>query len=122
MNYQRFEGGARSFFRRRARRLLPPYYASFGLSLLLIWTVIGTRTGTHWDISVPVDWRVPAAQTSAVAQETKTWARYAGPGDGGPWLHAWYHRLVVNRHQQGEMAIETGGTRPGTLTAPERPI
>jgi GT2 family glycosyltransferase/peptidoglycan/LPS O-acetylase OafA/YrhL len=51
------EGGARHFFRRRARRLLPPYYASLGLSLLLIWTLIGTRTGTHWDISVPVDWR-----------------------------------------------------------------
>lgn len=51
------EGGAWSFFRRRARRLLPPYYASFALSLLLIWTLIGQRTGTHWDISVPVDWR-----------------------------------------------------------------
>jgi len=50
-------GGAGAFFRRRARRLLPPYYASFALSLLLVWTLIGTRTGTHWDISVPVDWR-----------------------------------------------------------------
>jgi GT2 family glycosyltransferase/peptidoglycan/LPS O-acetylase OafA/YrhL len=49
-------GGAGGFFRRRARRLLPPYYASFVLSLILVWTVIGTRTGTHWDISVPVDW------------------------------------------------------------------
>ena len=51
------KGGAAAFFRRRARRLLPPYYASFALSLLLVWTLIGTRTGTHWDISVPVDWR-----------------------------------------------------------------
>jgi len=51
------EGGARRFFRRRARRLLPPYYASFALSLVLIWTLIGSRTGTHWDISVPIDWR-----------------------------------------------------------------
>jgi GT2 family glycosyltransferase/peptidoglycan/LPS O-acetylase OafA/YrhL len=50
-------GGARRFFRRRARRILPPYYASVALSLLLVWTVIGGRTGTHWDISVPVDWR-----------------------------------------------------------------
>lgn len=55
--FGRLEGGARGFFRRRARRLLPPYYASFALSLLLIWTLIGRRTGTHWDISVPVDWR-----------------------------------------------------------------
>lgn len=53
----RLEGGARGFFRRRARRLLPPYYASFALSLVLVWTLIGKRTGTHWDISVPVDWR-----------------------------------------------------------------
>lgn len=50
-------GGARRFFLRRARRLLPPYYASFALSLLLVWTLIGQRTGSHWDISVPVDWR-----------------------------------------------------------------
>lgn len=52
----RLEGGVRGFLRRRARRLLPPYYASFALSLLLVWTLIGRRTGTHWDISVPVDW------------------------------------------------------------------
>jgi GT2 family glycosyltransferase/peptidoglycan/LPS O-acetylase OafA/YrhL len=51
------DGGVRAFFRRRARRLLPPYYASFALSLLLVWTLIGRRTGTHWDISVPVNWR-----------------------------------------------------------------
>jgi peptidoglycan/LPS O-acetylase OafA/YrhL len=50
-------GGARRFFARRARRILPPYYASVALSLILIWTVIGSRTGTHWDVSVPVDWR-----------------------------------------------------------------
>jgi GT2 family glycosyltransferase/peptidoglycan/LPS O-acetylase OafA/YrhL len=49
-------GGAGRFFRSRARRLLPPYYASFALSLVLVWTLIGRRTGTHWDISVPVDW------------------------------------------------------------------
>ena len=48
-------GGTRGFLRRRARRLLPPYYASVALSALLVWTLIGTRTGTHWDVSVPVD-------------------------------------------------------------------
>lgn len=48
---------ARGFLRRRARRLLPPYYASVALSALLVWTLIGTRTGTHWDVSVPVDRR-----------------------------------------------------------------
>jgi GT2 family glycosyltransferase/peptidoglycan/LPS O-acetylase OafA/YrhL len=54
---RRLSGGALGFLRRRARRILPPYYAAVGLSLLLIWTLIGTRTGTHWDISVPVDGR-----------------------------------------------------------------
>jgi peptidoglycan/LPS O-acetylase OafA/YrhL len=47
-------GGALAFLRRRARRILPPYYAAVGLSLLLVWTVVGADTGTHWDISVPV--------------------------------------------------------------------
>jgi GT2 family glycosyltransferase/peptidoglycan/LPS O-acetylase OafA/YrhL len=49
------EGGSGRFFLRRAKRLLPPYYASLALSLVLIWTLIGGRTGTHWDIAVPVD-------------------------------------------------------------------
>jgi peptidoglycan/LPS O-acetylase OafA/YrhL len=46
--------GVRGFFRRRARRILPPYYAALGLSLLLATTVVSAHTGTHWDISVPV--------------------------------------------------------------------
>jgi GT2 family glycosyltransferase/peptidoglycan/LPS O-acetylase OafA/YrhL len=49
-------GGARRFFARRARRILPPYYGSVAVSLILVWTAIGGRTGTHWDVSVPVDW------------------------------------------------------------------
>jgi peptidoglycan/LPS O-acetylase OafA/YrhL len=47
-------GGVVDFYRRRARRILPPYYAAMALSLLLIWTIIGHKTGTHWDLSVPV--------------------------------------------------------------------
>jgi peptidoglycan/LPS O-acetylase OafA/YrhL len=47
-------GGAVQFIRRRARRILPPFYAAALLSLLLIWALIGTKTGTHWDVSVPV--------------------------------------------------------------------
>jgi peptidoglycan/LPS O-acetylase OafA/YrhL len=47
-------GGALAFFRRRARRILPPYYAAVAVSLLLIAVAIGHDTGTHWDISVPV--------------------------------------------------------------------
>jgi peptidoglycan/LPS O-acetylase OafA/YrhL len=50
----RLRGTARQFFARRARRILPPYYAALGFSLLLIWLCIGHKTGTHWDISIPV--------------------------------------------------------------------
>jgi peptidoglycan/LPS O-acetylase OafA/YrhL len=48
-------GGARRFFARRARRILPPFYAALALSLVLIWTVLGEPSGTHWDIAIPVD-------------------------------------------------------------------
>jgi peptidoglycan/LPS O-acetylase OafA/YrhL len=50
-------GGAPVFFRKRARRILPPYYLSLGCSLLLIRLLIGHKTGTHWDISLPVTWK-----------------------------------------------------------------
>lgn len=43
-------GGVKEFFKRRARRILPPYYAAVALCLLLIATVIGERTGTLWDV------------------------------------------------------------------------
>ncbi len=47
-------GGAWHFFKRRAGRILPPYYAALVLSLLLIAVYIHQKTGTHWDISLPV--------------------------------------------------------------------
>ena len=48
--------GKLDFFKRRARRILPPYYLAMAFSLILIWTCIGRRTGTDWDMSVPVSW------------------------------------------------------------------
>jgi peptidoglycan/LPS O-acetylase OafA/YrhL len=52
-------GGRRAFdlplfLKKRAWRVLPPYYLATLMSLILIWTVIGAPTGTHWDISIPV--------------------------------------------------------------------
>ncbi len=47
-------GGAWTFFGKRARRILPPYFFALGGSLLLIWLAIGHPTGTLWDISLPV--------------------------------------------------------------------
>lgn len=47
-------GGALNFYLRRAWRILPPYWLAMLLSLVLIWTCIGTKSGTHWDVSLPV--------------------------------------------------------------------
>lgn len=48
------KGGVKTFFWKRARRILPPYFFAFALSLLLIYMLIGQKTGTHWDVSLPV--------------------------------------------------------------------
>jgi peptidoglycan/LPS O-acetylase OafA/YrhL len=48
-------GGVRGFFKRRARRILPPYYAALALCLLLIATIIGRQTMTIWDVPIQVD-------------------------------------------------------------------
>ncbi|MFT3922068.1 MAG: acyltransferase [Myxococcales bacterium] len=44
-----------SFVGRRAFRILPPYYATLGISLLLLWSLplLRERTGTSWDDSLP---------------------------------------------------------------------
>lgn len=47
-------GGAFNFFKKRARRILPPYLFGIAISLLLIYFFVGTKTGTHWDVSLPV--------------------------------------------------------------------
>ncbi|MBC7914986.1 MAG: acyltransferase [Pyrinomonadaceae bacterium] len=47
-------GGIVRFFKSRTKRILPPYYVALLLSLILIFTIIGTKTGTLWDWSLPV--------------------------------------------------------------------
>lgn len=49
-------GGQRAFLKRRARRILPPYYAAIVGYLVLILLVPGLNeeTGTAWDSKVPV--------------------------------------------------------------------
>jgi peptidoglycan/LPS O-acetylase OafA/YrhL len=47
-------GGTLRFFQRRFKRILPPYYCCLLLSLIFIGLFIGTKTGTQWDISLPV--------------------------------------------------------------------
>ena len=50
-------GGAGRFLKRRAWRIIPPYYAALALSLVLIAVYIHQKTGTHWDASLPVTGR-----------------------------------------------------------------
>jgi peptidoglycan/LPS O-acetylase OafA/YrhL len=47
-------GSLSEFFRRRAMRILPPYYITLVLSILVIATVAGQRTGSIWDINLPL--------------------------------------------------------------------
>lgn len=48
-------GGTKDFFRRRAKRILPPYYAALFLCLALIATIIGEPTGSLWDVPIVID-------------------------------------------------------------------
>jgi peptidoglycan/LPS O-acetylase OafA/YrhL len=49
----RLEHGTIGFVRRRARRILPPYWIALAVSGLLVLTVLGRTTGTHWDTVLP---------------------------------------------------------------------
>lgn len=53
----RLPKGAWSFIKRRANRILPPYYAAIAVTLILSVLWLNRKTGTHWDLSVPLDWR-----------------------------------------------------------------
>lgn len=53
----RVPGGVRVFVRRRVRRVLVPYWAALAVSTVLATTVLGRRTGTHWDVALPVTTR-----------------------------------------------------------------
>ncbi len=46
----------REFFRRRCRRILPPYYACLAFSLIVVWLVTSRQKGMPWAQYVPVTW------------------------------------------------------------------
>ena len=48
-------GGALAFFKRRARRILPPYYLAMLLSLVLIWLGLGQQPEGYYDESFAVN-------------------------------------------------------------------
>lgn len=53
-NGGKLRGGVLRFAGRRARRILPSYYCAMAFSLLLIYFFIGEKSGSQWDISIPV--------------------------------------------------------------------
>lgn len=55
-NELKFPGGMRSFMIRRARRILPPYYAALvvSLGLIALVPVLQHDSSTQWDSKVPV--------------------------------------------------------------------
>jgi peptidoglycan/LPS O-acetylase OafA/YrhL len=63
-NGDQLRGGPKTFFKRRVLRILPAYYGSVALCLLLIWTIIGEPTGTLWD--VPIEVKHPDATRTAI--------------------------------------------------------
>jgi peptidoglycan/LPS O-acetylase OafA/YrhL len=52
----RFRRGTWDFVKRRSRRILPPYYFSLLMALVLIWFVpiMGEPRNTQWDTKIPV--------------------------------------------------------------------
>lgn len=49
-------GGTRRFLVGRFWRIVPAYYAAIGLSVVLLGTLIGAKTGTHWDYATNLTW------------------------------------------------------------------
>jgi len=51
-----FTGAYFAYMKRRARRILPPYYAALAICFVLSITLLSHPTGRQWDISIPVAW------------------------------------------------------------------
>ena len=54
-NECRMTGTVWTFIKRRAWRILPPYYGALALSIALDLSVISAKTGTHWDVALPLN-------------------------------------------------------------------
>lgn len=50
-------GGATQFYWKRCRRILPTFYAAAAVAALAGWLVVPAKTGTLWDVSIPVRWK-----------------------------------------------------------------
>ncbi|MDB5245803.1 MAG: putative acyltransferase [Segetibacter sp.] len=52
-NNGKIEGGVGRFFKKRARRILPPFYITLIISILLHVAFLHRKTGTQWDGTFP---------------------------------------------------------------------
>jgi peptidoglycan/LPS O-acetylase OafA/YrhL len=52
----RFRAGTAQFIKRRARRILPPYFVAMAIFFVIIWAIplLQERSGTAWDTKVPI--------------------------------------------------------------------
>ena len=55
-NQGHLRGGLYTFFKRRAERILPPYYLACLFSLAFIFTILSQKTGKPWDVVLGVTW------------------------------------------------------------------
>lgn len=71
----RMERGVGDYIKRRARRILPPYYASlviFGL-LIRLAPALGTKQDTAWDSKIPVTWEGIASHLLVIHNLSGDW-------------------------------------------------
>ncbi|HTK21248.1 MAG TPA: acyltransferase [Mucilaginibacter sp.] len=54
-NNYKLKGGVATFIKRRIIRIVPAYYATIAISLLLTSTLIGVKTSSSWDMSIGVN-------------------------------------------------------------------
>lgn len=71
-----FRGGHWDFFRRRARRILPPYYAAIALFLVMIAVIpiMNEPTRTQWDSKIPVTERGVVSHLLLIHNLRPQWA------------------------------------------------
>jgi len=77
-------GGGWSFIKRRAKRILPPYYAALAITLLLIVAlpIMQSPSGTQWDTKIPLS---PGAVVSHVLMLQDLRPDWIGKIDGPLW-------------------------------------
>ena len=109
------QGGAINFFRRRARRILPPYYLAFGLSLLLIYFAIGHGTpGTNWGYSLPITLKSILAHLLLIQDaftHTKSNINYALWSVSVEWrIYFVFPLLIILRRRWGSLTVAVAAT------------